>query len=164
MKKSFVIVSLLLVLILPVFAPPLTAIIFQESSRLADEVAAWTKQCGDKSFGDQTCMTKRYQISGDLGKFVALINDELAVLRSGNQDTADDESIGRRKIMELEARNALHVIRCLAAPASDTQCAKESAAIEEEKAALQTEYKATHARFDGKWIAIPVQSGELKKR
>jgi hypothetical protein len=41
-------------------------------------------------------------------------------------------------------------------PASEPKCSAESAAIDEEKAALQAEYKQTHAAFDGKWISLRV--------
>ena len=51
--------------------------------------------------------------------------------------------------MELEVRNALHVIRCLGVSTSDSQRNVDSAAIE-----LQAEYKQTHAAFDGKWISL----------
>jgi hypothetical protein len=56
--------------------------------------------------------------------------------------------------MEIEVRNSLHVIRCLGVSASDSQCNIESAAIEEEKTALQADYKQTHAAFDEKLISL----------
>jgi hypothetical protein len=151
--------TLVLVLIVTpsLFALPLTVIIFQQSAGLAKKVAAWNKQCGDKPFYDDACMKKRHQISGELGKFVALVNDELDGIRGISPDASDDfvkEVNGRRKIMELEVRNALSVIRCLGLPASDSQCSVESAAIDAEKAALRTEYKQTHAVFDGEWISL----------
>ena len=150
-----------LILISSLFAVPLTVLIFQQSAKLADEVAAWNKQCGDNpsydEANDEACMKKRHKISGELGQFVALVNDELDGLREISPDASDDfvkEVNGRRKIMELEIRNALHIIRCLGVPASEPQCSAESATIEEEKAALQVEYKQTHAVFDGKWISL----------
>jgi hypothetical protein len=54
-----------------VVALPLTALIFQESAKVANEVAAWNKQCGNKPIDDEACVKKRYKISGDLGQFVA---------------------------------------------------------------------------------------------
>jgi hypothetical protein len=157
MKKLLITCGSILIFFWTLLAIPLTALIFQESAKLADEVAAWNKQCGQKQSYDQACDSKRYQISGDLGKFVAMVNDELAVLQNISPNATPDfvrEATGRRKIMELEARNALHVIRCLGAPASDLQCKSESTAIEQQKAALEAEYKQTHAAFDGKWISL----------
>ncbi len=61
-------------------------------------------------------MKRRYKISGELGQFVALINDELDGLRGISPDATADfvkEVEGRRKIMELEVRNALYVIKCV---------------------------------------------------
>ena len=159
MKKLLLASILAVVLISCLFALPLTALIFQQSAELTKKVAGWNKQCGDKPSYDETCMKKRYKISGELGKFVALVNDELDGLRDISPDASDDfvkEVNGRRKIMELEVRNALHIIRCLGVPASEPQCSAESAAIDEEKAALQAEYKQTHAVFDGTWISMPV--------
>src|SRR5438132_14010694 len=112
MKKLRLACFLSLILIPSIFALPLTAIIFQQSAKLADKVAAWNKQCGDKPSYDNACMKRRYQISGELGQFVALVNNELEVLREPTSPNAPDsfvrEFAGRRKIMELEARNALH--------------------------------------------------------
>jgi len=146
------------------FALPLTVLIFQQSAELADKVAAWNKQCGNKPSYDDVCMKKRYEISGELGQFIALVNDELN--GSVSADASDDfvkEYNGRRKIMEHEVRLALYNIKCLGRPASDPQCSAELAAIDVEKAALQTEYKQTHAVFDGTWISIPVSSPLPKK-
>ncbi len=146
------------------FALPLTVLIFQQSAELADKVAAWNKQCGNKPSYDDVCMKKRYEISGELGQFIALVNDELN--GSVSADASDDfvkEYNGRRKIMEHEVRLALYNIKCLGRPASDPQCSAELAAIDVEKAALQAEYKQTHAVFDGTWISIPVSSPLPKK-
>ena len=119
--------------------------------------------CNKPSY-DDVCMKKRYEISGELGQFIALVNDELN--GSVSADASDDfvkEYNGRRKIMEHEVRLALYNIKCLGRPASDPQCSAELAAIDVEKAALQAEYKQTHAVFDGTWISIPVSSPLPKK-
>src|ERR1700757_4059787 len=132
MKKIILTFISGLTLISCLFALPLTVIIFQQSAKLANKVAVWNKQCGQKPSYDDACMKKRYQISGELGKFVALVNDELDGLRDiSPQASADSlkEFIGRRKIMELEVRNALCIIKCLGVPASEPQCSAESAAI-----------------------------------
>jgi hypothetical protein len=63
--------------------------------------------------------------------------------------SAFKEVNGRRKIMELEVRNALHIIRCFGVSASEPQCSAESAAIDEEKAALQAEYNRHTPRLMG---------------
>jgi hypothetical protein len=65
--------------------------------------------------------------------------------------------------MEHEVRVALYNIKCLGTSAFDPQCRAESASIDAEKAALQAEYKQTHAAFDGTWISIPVSSPIPKK-
>ena len=156
MKKLHFPHILALILIPSVFALPLTALIFQESAKLAKEVAAWGEQCGDKPYYDESCLKKRRTLSGELGQFVSLVNDELTTLRDISPNASAEfvkESNGRRKIMELEVRNALHIIKCLGM-ASEPQCSAESAAIDEEKAALQAEYKQTHAVFDGNWISL----------
>ena len=163
--KKLLLAFLALTLISSLFALPLTVLIFQQSAKLADEVAAWNKQCGDKPSYDDACMKKRYKISGELGEFVALVNDELS--GSVSPDASDDflkEYNGRRKIMEHEVRVALYDIKCLGRPASDPQCSVESAAIDAEKAALQAEYKQTHAVFDGTWISIPVTVSPRPKK
>jgi hypothetical protein len=168
MRRLFVPSILSLTLVSPLVALPLTVVIFQKSAKLAKEVAAWNAQCGNKPSYDDVCMKKRYKISGELGEFVALINDELGFIRGPmSPDAPADfvkESDGRRKIMELEARNALHIIKCLGVPASEPQCSAESAAIDEEKAALQAEYKETHARFDGKWISLRATISPVPKK
>src|SRR5438874_3601639 len=160
MKKLILVFILALIVISSLFALPLTALIFQQSAELAKKVAAWNKQCGDKPDYDDACMKKRQSLSGELGKFVALVNDELSTLRGPISADASDDFIkefnGRRKIMEHEVRVALHNIKCLGRPASDPQCSAELAAIDAEKASLQAEYKQTHAVFDGTWISIPV--------
>jgi len=158
---------LALILIPSLFALPLTVLIFQQSAELAKKVAAWNKQCGDKPSYDDACMKKRYALSGELGKFVALVNDELDGLRNISPDASDDfvrEVNGRRKIMEHEMRVALYDIKCLGVPASEPQCSVESAAIDEEKAALQAEYKQTHAAFDGKWISLRASVSPAPKK
>jgi hypothetical protein len=168
LKRLFLAFIMALTLIPSLFALPLTAMIFQQSTKLADEVAAWNKQCGDKPSYDDACMKKRYKISGELGQFVALVNDELDFIRGPvSADASDDfikEANGRRKIMELEVRNALYIIKCLGVPASEPQCSAEAAAIDEEKAALQAEYKQTHAAFDGKWISLRVSVSPAPKK
>src|SRR5947207_6887206 len=90
MKKRLLTFVLALTLISSVFALPLTKIIFQQSAELEDKVAAWKKQCGDKPYYDDVCMKKRYQISGELGKFAALVNDELDGLRDLSPNISDD--------------------------------------------------------------------------
>ena len=165
MKKLLPTLILGPILISSLLALPLTALIFQQSAELADKVAAWNKQCGDKPSYDETCMKKRYALSGELGKFVALVNDELS--GSVSADASDDfvkEFNGRRKIMKHEVRVALYNIKCLGRPASDPQCSAESAAVDVEKTALQAEYKQTHAVFDGPWISIPVTVSPRPKK
>ena len=167
MKKPLLTLGPVLVFACTLLAVPLTALIFQESAKLADKVTVWNKQCGEKPWHDEVCLKKRSELSGQLGQFVALVNDELNSLRNISLDASPDfvrEATGRRKIMELEVRNALHVIRCLGVPASDSECKVESAAIETEKTALETEYKQTHAVFDGNWISLPATVSPVPKK
>jgi hypothetical protein len=157
-----------LILVSPLLGLPLTVVIFQQNAKLMKEVADWTAQCGAKSSYDDACMKRRYKISGELGEFVALLNDELGFIRGPiSPDAPADfikESEGRRKIMELEARNALHIIKCLGVSAFEPQCSAEAAAIDAEKDALQSEYKETHARFDGKWISLRVTASPAPRK
>ena len=167
MKKPLLALILALILIPTLFALPLTVIIFQQSAKLAHRVADWNKQCGNKPYYDEACMKKRSVLSGELGKFVALVNNELAGLRDISPNASADfikESNGRRKIMEHEIRVALYDIKCLGASASDPQCSAESAAIDAEKAALQAEYEQTHAVFDGKWISLRASVSPAPKK
>lgn len=155
--RFLTLISLALIFIPSLFALPLTAIIFHQSAELAKKVTAWNKQCGDKPSYKEHCFEKRQKLSGELGQFVATVNEELDGLRDISSDASDDfvkEINGRRKIMELEVRNALYIIKCLGVPSSEPQCSAESAAIDEEKGALQAEYKQTHAAFDGTWISL----------
>jgi hypothetical protein len=161
MKKFLAISLLVLAFVSFLAALPLTVIIFQKSDQLAKKVDAWNRQCGDKPSYDETCTKKRQALSGELGRFVALVNDELDGLRDISPDASADfvrEVNGRRKIMEHEIRVALYDIKCLGVPASDPQCKAEAAAIDQERVALQPEYERTHAVFDGEWISIPVTS------
>ena len=165
MKKLLLASILALIVISSLFALPLTALVFQQSAELAKKVAAWNKQCGNKPSYDEACMKKRYALSGELGKFVAIVNDELSGTVSPNaSDDFVKEFNGRRKIMEHEVRVALYNLKCLGRPASDPQCSAESAAIDVEKTALQAEYKQTHAVFDGTWISIPVTVSPRPKK
>ncbi len=109
LMKKLLLASIPALILIPwLFALPLTALIFQKGAELAKEVTAWNKQCGDKPSYDDACMKKRYQISAELGKFVALVNDELDGLRDISPDASNDfvnEINGRRKIMELISRH-----------------------------------------------------------
>src|SRR6266404_1314563 len=93
MKRVLLTFILTLIVIPSLFALPLTALIFQQSAELADKVAAWNKQCGAKPYYDERCMKKRYALSGELGKFVALVNDELSALREPVSPQAPDDFV-----------------------------------------------------------------------
>ena len=166
MKKLPLIFILLPILVPSLFALPLTVLVFQKSAELTKKVATWNTQCGNKS-DDENCIKKRHALSGELGQFVALVNDELDGLRDISPDASGDflkEINGRRKIMELERRNALHLLKCLGLPSSDPECSAEAAAIEQEKATLQAEYKRTHAAFDGEWISLRASISPAPKK
>jgi|ERR1035437_649996 hypothetical protein len=119
MKKLLLTFTVTLTLITFLSALPLTVIIFQKSAEFATKVAAWNRQCGDKPSYDEACTKKRSRLSGELGQFVALVNDELVGLRDISPNASDAsvrEFNGRRKIMELEMRIALYDIKCLGGP------------------------------------------------
>jgi hypothetical protein len=170
MKRTFLILLTAVALASSLFALPLTVTIFQDSARLRTKVAAWMKQCGNKTEYDESCTKRRHTLSKELGEFVALVNDEISFLQGPISPDAGPEFVketeGRRKIMEHEVRVALHDMKCLGLPASDPQCTEEATALESEKAALESEYALTHRNFDGKWISIPVSSVSVapKKR
>jgi len=110
---------------------------------LAKKVAAWEQECRDKPYYDEACTKKRKLISGEMGQFVALVNDELAGLRDISPDASADflkEADGRRRIMELEVRNALQIIKCLGVPSSDAQRGAESAVPSPVFAAIETRF------------------------
>jgi len=146
------------------FAMPLTSLIFQQSAKLSHEIATWTNQCEQKPSSDETCMKQRYKIAGELGQFVALVNNELEILREGTKvdPSMAEETNARLKVMQLEIRMALHNIKCMGL-AEDPQCTEESASIEKERVSLEAEYKQTHAKFDGKWLSVPVTTSDLGK-
>jgi len=48
MKRLLLTFILAVILISSLFALPLTALIFQQSTEASEKVAAWNKQCGDK--------------------------------------------------------------------------------------------------------------------
>jgi hypothetical protein len=159
MKKLLLILLVLAAGISLLFALPLTATIFQESAKLRAKFDLWNKQCGNKPDYDEPCSKRRHALSKELGDFVALVNDELSFIAGPVSPNAPadfvKEAEGRRKIMEHEVRVTLHDLKCLGV--SDPQCHEEAAAIEAEKVTLESEYKETHARFDGQWISLRVK-------
>jgi hypothetical protein len=66
--------------------------------------------------------------------------------------------------MEHEMRLALYNMKCLGVPASDLQCSAELKAIDEEKLALEAEYKEMHSRFDGEWISLRVTASPAPRK
>jgi hypothetical protein len=162
MKRTSLVLAALLIFASSLLALPLTATIFKESDRLKAKVDSWNKQCGNKPDYDENCQKKRHALSKELGEFIALVNDELHFLRGPvSPDAPADflrETEGRRKIMELEARVAMHNLKWLGLPLDDPERKSEWAALESEKAELEGDYAETHRRFDGKWISIPISS------
>ena len=67
MKKLLLTFGLTLILAVPLFALPLTVIIFQRSAELAKKVAAWDRNVGTKPYYDEACTKKRKAISAELG-------------------------------------------------------------------------------------------------
>jgi hypothetical protein len=161
-----------LVFLPSIYASRRAVVIFQEQAKLAHEIAAWEKECADQSSQDKTCLKKRDKLIGELREFVALINDELDVLRQVSPNAPDDfvkETEGRRKVMEFEVRDTLYIIKCLGVSAAEPQCSAEAAAIEKEKAVIETEYKATLAEFrtsgfDGKWLSLRVDKSAAREK
>jgi hypothetical protein len=124
-------------------AVPLSVLIVQESEKIADSIRAFNKDCGgDKSFVDQPCMDRRRKLSGDLGQFVALINDELDFLSAPATRTppagyeaqaAENEKrwADRSKDMKLQIRWAHYWMDCLGREDA-SECKQERAALDEE--------------------------------
>jgi hypothetical protein len=125
------------------FATPLYVIIIQESEKIADSIRAFKNDCGgDKSFADQPCMDRRYKLSGDLGRLVASLNDELNFLTVPVTSTpppgyeaqaAEDEKrwANRRKDMQLHLRWAHYWMDCLGREDA-SECKQERGALDKE--------------------------------
>ena len=97
-------------------AVPLMQLIISENDKLMSKVEAWNKECGRKPYYDQDCMNRRYNLCGELGKFVALANDEIGALSNLSPDTsASDkgEFEARRKSVEHLIDVAVQNIKCL---------------------------------------------------
>jgi len=172
MKQSLVVLGVIFALVSSLYASRRAVIIFQEQTRLANEIAAWEKQCADQSSHDKTCLEKRDKLIAELREFVAMINDELNVLRQVSPNAPDDfvkKTEGRRKVMEFELHNTLYVIKCLGVPASEAQCSAESVAIEKEKAVIETKYASTLTEFktsgfDGQWLSLRADKSAARKK
>jgi hypothetical protein len=133
---------------------PLMTLILQESERLSREVAAWNKQCADKDDESEACRAKRYKLSSELGQHIASVNTELGFVQGAK--TPDEELSIRRRILELELRSTLHLVRCLAVK-PNPECTIESTAIESEKTAMQVELKQASEHWDAKhWKMIRI--------
>ena len=162
MKKSLPTIGAGLVLASSLFAGRHDAVIFGQQKELVAKVAAWEKQCGDKVTPDETCIRKRAQLRGELNQFLASINDELTSIRRVVPNPPADwvkKTEGRLKVMEFNAHNTEYIIKCLGVPQTDPQCRAEAAAIDKEKAVIDSDYKDTLAEFstagfDGKWISL----------
>jgi len=118
-------------------AVPLSELILQEDAKLTARVDAWQKQCSDKPTYDENCMKQRYELCGDLGKFVALVNDDVVMLRkpaAPNIDAADKRTLDAHlRHMEYLIDVATHRMRCLGRSPSDPTCKAEAASLEKRK-------------------------------
>jgi hypothetical protein len=142
-KKPLFAFALTLTLAAGLFAIPLSVLVTQESEKIADSIRAFNKDCGgDKSFVDQPCMDRRFKLSGELGQFVAMLNDELNLLSAPETATppagyeaqaAEDEKRwdDRRKDMKLHIRWAHHWMDCLGREDA-SECEQERAALDKE--------------------------------
>jgi hypothetical protein len=133
-------------------AVPLSVLIGQESAKLHVQVEAFNKECGgDKSFVGDPCMKRRYKLSGDLGQFVALVNDELSFLSDGDSWDA------RRNLMLFEVRDALYNIKCLGR--SDKECTDEAKALQADPVAKEAVAMRAGADEEAKhWHLVKVVS------
>jgi len=117
-------------------AVPLSELILQEDAKLTARVDAWQKQCSDKPSYDESCMKQRYELCGDLGKFVALVNDEVVMLRepaAPNMNAADKRTFDAHvRHMEYLIDVATHRMRCLGRSPSDPTCKAEAASLEKQ--------------------------------
>ena len=127
MKTRRIILAVALLTVCSALAKPLSLIIFEEDAKLRKRVDAWQVSCSDKGL-DQTCADKRYKLSADIGRFIAMVNDEVALLRDPS-DQIDEEFRGslerRLREMEFAIDCAIHWQRCMSRPASDPVCAAE---------------------------------------
>ena len=134
---QFIICSALAVVARSTFGIPLSELILQENEKLTAKVEAWQKQCSDKPDYDESCMKQRYDLCGELGKFVALVNDEVVMLRgpsASNMSAADRQNFDARlRHMEYLIDLAIHRMRCLGRPASDPICKAEATALQKRK-------------------------------
>lgn len=113
-------------------ALPLSAVIAQEGSKLTRKTAEWKQKCGNAESGSKlwyACQPKCIELSGEWGKFVYYINQELTGL--GKPDPNEEKLISdRRKLMEFELNYALHNLKCLGV--DSPQCAEEESKLAEE--------------------------------
>ena len=142
-KKPLLVFIFTFTLAAGVLATPLYVIIIQESEKIADSIRAFNRDCGgDKSFVDQPCMDRRYKLSGDLGRFVALLNTELNFLSVPVTSTpppgyeanaAEDEKrwANRGNDVQLHLRWAHYWMDCLGREDA-RECKQERAALDKE--------------------------------
>ena len=113
-------------------ALPLSAVIAQEGAKLTKKTAEWKQKCGNVETGSKlwyACYPKRVELSGEWGKFVVGINEELDGLGKPGPD--EEKRISdRRKLMEFELSYALHNIKCLGV--NSAQCSEEESRLSEE--------------------------------
>lgn len=100
------------------FAVPLSELVASENSKLQAKIAAYQQQCGERPAPDEKCVNRRYELGADIGKFVVLANEELALLEPGN--LAPDISpkdrkqfMARRGSIEEMVRLALNELKSL---------------------------------------------------
>lgn len=106
-----------------VFAAPLSVLVASENSELNAKIAAYRQQCGEKPAPDEICVKRRYELGAEIGKFVVLANEELALLEPGN--LAPDISpkdrqqfMTRRGSIDEMVRLALNELKSLGMPTS----------------------------------------------
>src|SRR5437899_1750871 len=134
MKQHLVTAIICQGLLSSVTAVPLTQLIIQENDKLKVKIEAYKKQCGGKQANDEKCTKRRYELSGDLGKFVALANEELALLNPANLSPdipASDRQqfMARRRQIEQMVRVTLDAMKSLGSPDSNSKSSTESAAL-----------------------------------
>jgi hypothetical protein len=125
MKLPVLVLALLLGQAASSVAVPLSSLIASENTKLKAKIAAYKQQCGEEPGRDEKCVKIRYELGGDIGKFVVLAHEELALLEPAK--LSPDVSLkdrrqfaARRSSIEEMVRFALDELKSLGIRTSKT--------------------------------------------
>ncbi len=140
-------------------ALPLSAVIAQEGARLTKKTVEWKRKCGTAEDGNKLwydCQPKLVELSGEWGKFVVMINEELKGI--GKPAANEDKLItDRRRLMQFELRYAVHNITCLGVDTAE--CSDEEARLTDEGKACSNDlaWWAGLRQLDSHGKSIPLK-------